>query len=265
MRELFENIGGKPVVVQALCGVELRGCIRLEEPSVLNKPEAKEAMMLGKYSICDSASQGIVTNCLLNAQSPESMLEVCAGRGNKTIMFQSLANEIFGRQLDLTTLDSVEKKTNVLRERGKRYGLNLSRTLTADATSNTAFQRVVGNAKFDVVFVDTPCSGLGTLRRHPELKWRLTTKKINQLASTSFKILSNAAKHVAPGGILTYSTCTVTKAENEEVVERFLNSPQGQKFKLISFKTQDKEFPYYRTITISGLNDAHFSACMRCS
>lgn len=165
--------------------------------------------------------------------------------------------------MDLCTLDNVEAKTNVLRERAKRYGVKFTRTMTADASSETAFNRVIGQAKYDVVFVDVPCSGLGTLRRHPELKWRLTEKKIRQMASTSYKILTNAAKHVVEGGVLTYATCTVTNAENEEVVERFLKSPLGQKFTLMPYQVEDKQMPYFRTQTFSGLNDSHFSTTFK--
>lgn len=83
------------------------------------------------------------------------------------------------------------------------------------------------------------------------------------MASTSFNILTNAAEHVEKGGILTYSTCTVTRAENEEVVERFLRSSLGKSFKLVPFVAGNKEMPYFRTLTISGLNDAHFSATFK--
>lgn len=145
-----------------------------------------------------------------------------------------------------------------MRERAKRYGINVARSLTLDATSKDALDKELNSENFDFVFVDCPCSGLGTLRRHPELKWRLTNKKINHLASLSFNILSNAAARVSQGGVLVFSTCTVTKAENEEVVERFLKSPLGQDFKLNTFNYEGKELPYFRTLTVSGLNDAHF-------
>lgn len=72
--------------------------------------------------------------------------------------------------MDLTTIDNNESKTQILRERAKRYGVNTNMTYVADASSKSAIERVIGQDKYDFVFVDTPCSGLGTLRRHPELK-----------------------------------------------------------------------------------------------
>lgn len=261
--EILKAAEAKPSVVEALCGIKLTGCIRVENSAALNNTEIKQAMMMGKFSISDAASQAVATHAMQAFENPQTMLEVCAGKGTKTLMFQSLANEKWGHQMDLCTVDNVEAKTKILRERAKRYGVKLTRTLTADASSDTAFKRAIGQAKYDVVFVDTPCSGLGTLRRHPELKWRLTEKKINQMASTSFKILTNAAKHVVEGGVLTYATCTVTNAENEDVVERFLKSPLGQKFQLLPYQVDDKQMPYFRTQTFSGLNDSHFSATFK--
>ena len=261
--ELLKAAEAKPQDVEALCGIKMFGCIRVEEAAVLNKPEIKEAMALGKLLITDSASQAVATRAMMQYEHPKTMLEVCAGRGNKTIMFQSLAKQMWGSQLELTVMDNVEQKIKVLRERVKRYGSNLERYIVADASSKTAFEREIGKQLFDQVFVDAPCSGLGTLRRHPELKWRLTKQKVSQLADTSFKILTNAAQHVVEGGTLTYATCTVTKAENEEVVERFLKSPTGQNFKLVPFTHEDKQIPYFRTQTFSGLNDSHFSATFK--
>lgn len=261
--DLLKNIDAKPKLIDSLCGIKLHGCILIEETSAINKPEIKEAMALGKFLIADAASQAVVTRAMQQYEHPKTMLEVGAGKGTKTLMFQSLANIMWGSQVELTVMDNVESKIKILRERAKRYGASLERYVITDASSPTAFDREIGKQKFDTVFVDTPCSGLGTLRRHPELKWRLTQKKIQELANKSYKILANAADHVIEGGILTYSTCTVTKAENEEVVDRFLASPKGLTFKIISHTYQDKQFPYLRTQTFSGLNDSHFSVTLK--
>lgn len=258
--DLFKMAEGKPSIIDGLCGINLNSCIRIDAPSVLMKPEIKEACMLGHFSICDIASQAVVARALSNVIDPQNILEVCAGKGTKTIMFQSLANQEYGSQISLTTVDNIESKTKILRERAKRYGINLDKTIIADATNKTAFERELSNSKYDLVFVDTPCSGLGTLRRHPELKWRLTQKKVNELADTSFKILENASRYVASNGFLAYSTCTVTRAENDDCVERFLKSPAGSDFNLIPYRVKDEEYPYFRTLTVTGLNDAHFCA-----
>ncbi|MBM4246268.1 MAG: hypothetical protein FJ148_21125, partial [Deltaproteobacteria bacterium] len=77
---------------------------------------------------------------------------------------------------------------------------------------------------FDAVLVDAPCSGLGTLRAHPEIRWRRTPEDLEHLAARQEAILARAADLVRPGGRLVYATCTVARAENERVVERFLAS-----------------------------------------
>jgi 16S rRNA (cytosine967-C5)-methyltransferase len=75
---------------------------------------------------------------------------------------------------------------------------------------------------FDRVLVDAPCSGTGTLRRNPEIKWRLTRADIQELAERQIRILANAANQVKSGGRLVYSTCSVEVEENEQVVEKFM-------------------------------------------
>ena len=247
--ELMFAAEAKPKKIEQLCGINLFGCLRIDAPAALQNPKIKEAMMLGKFLIADVASQAIATYSMQSANNPQSMLEVCAGKGNKTLMFQSLANSMYGHQLDITTIENVESKTKIMRERAKRYGANIERAIVTDATSKTAVSRELGKQTFDLIFIDAPCSGLGTLRRHPELKWRLTQKKIDELANTGSKILSNISSHVCDGGILGYATCTVTKSENAEVVENFKNSKIGQKF---------STSPFFYTQTFTGLNDSHF-------
>jgi len=87
-----------------------------------------------------------------------------------------------------------------------------------DAVKELPFESRV----FDKVLVDAPCSGTGTLRRNPEIRWRLTTSDIGAFAEVQKQILSRAADAVKPGGRLVYSTCSVEREENEEVIEEFL-------------------------------------------
>jgi 16S rRNA (cytosine967-C5)-methyltransferase len=85
-----------------------------------------------------------------------------------------------------------------------------------------AIEGLADLGEFDVVLVDAPCSGLGTLREHPEIRWRRTRGDIADLADRQRKILAAGARHVRPGGALVYATCTLSRAENEDVVDRFL-------------------------------------------
>lgn len=92
--EILKSVEAKPSVVEALCGIKLENCIRVEEASALNHTDMKQAMMMGAFSISDAASQAVVMHAMRQFENPQSMLEVCAGKGTKTLMFQSLANQI---------------------------------------------------------------------------------------------------------------------------------------------------------------------------
>ena len=161
-------------------------------------------------------------------------------------------------------MDNVPIKTTILQVRCAKYGVENATTISGDARNldKLLSKRFTNeqDCKFDNVLVDAPCSGLGTLRRHPEIKQRLTPDAISELADLQLQILKNAAMHVANGGHLTYSTCTVTRAENQEVCSQFLNSEIGKSFALLQLKFNDEKRDFYRTQTVGGLNDTHFAA-----
>lgn len=92
---------------------------------------------------------------------------------------------------------------------------------------------------FDLVFVDAPCSGAGTLSRHPEIAWSLKEDALADLAELQLQILRRAATRVADGGRLAYSTCSVFRQEDEDVVDAFLASPEGSRFRLASARRID--------------------------
>ena len=116
-------------------------------------------------------------------------------------------------------------------------------------------ERHVGERTFGRIFIDAPCSGFGTLRRHQEIRWRATQEGIVELAEKGLAMLKSAAGHVAEGGDIIYSTCTVTRDENIEVVKRFLESPEGANFKLGSIGGK----AYFASPAQPGAPDAHFA------
>ena len=99
---------------------------------------------------------------------------------------------------------------------------------------------------------------MGTLRRHPEIRWRLNERGIENLAAKGLKMLQTAASLVNPGGRLTYSTCTVTKRENQEVIMEFLKSEEGADFKLEAI---DGHASFAKNVN-SGSADGHFAVCL---
>ena len=166
-----------------------------------------------------------------------SCLEIGAGRGTKTFMMIAHAER---RDLDRdhVALDLYEGKCQANAQRIECSGLGEIFTAAGDATDLdaclTAYDEQMGRtALFDTVFVDAPCSGTGTMRRHGEIPWRLTPQECDRdLPELQLELLCEAARRVGAGGQLIYATCSVLHAENEGVVSAFLSSPEGAGFAL---------------------------------
>ncbi|MDO4502561.1 MAG: transcription antitermination factor NusB [Coriobacteriia bacterium] len=267
-REVFDLMAsahGKPSVVRFGQEEPLPGCFRLEDGHAITDGRVKRAFSQGKILVSDAASQAVANLTVQTAaevaqrcnlgDAPVSMLEVGAGRATKTILLQSNAQRILGRQLDLTTIDNQNFKTGLVRSRTQTYGVDVTKAITGDATK---LDREVGQRTFDVIFIDAPCSGLGTLRRHPEIRWRANPQVITEASNIQLKMLKSAAPHVRVGGALVYATCTVAQEENQLNVKRFLESPEGAGFKLQSIDGKAA----LATRLGPGSCDAHFAVRM---
>lgn len=242
---------GDPVAV-SVNGEDIPGCYCLSEGRVLFDGRVRHMIQTGQLLVSDASSQQIA-RLVLPEEKPASLLEVGAGRGTKTVLIQSDAQRRYGSQIDeYVTVDNLEFKTNITAERAEEYGIHVSESITGDAT---ALDDVVGERAFDVVFIDAPCSGLGTLRRHPEIRWRLNPEKIDEFAKTGLALLKSASTHVAPGGSIVFSTCTITRAENIDVVKAFLASDEGASFALAPIGGA----PCFNPALKPGSPDAHFA------
>jgi 16S rRNA (cytosine967-C5)-methyltransferase len=153
-------------------------------------------------------------------------------------------------------LDNLQYKVDISKNRAKEFGINVKSAICGDAAN---LEKNFTDKRFDCVFLDSPCTGLGTLRRHPEIRWRLTQDKITEAAQLDLRLLNSAASVVAAGGCLIYATCTVTTAEDTSVVSKFLKSDVGSKFKLLPFE----ETPVYKPNLSRGMPDAHFCAVLK--
>jgi len=163
-----------------------------------------------------------------------SIVEVGAGRGTKTLLMQAAAVRD-GGPATIYAVDIHEFKSRLLAERLERFGVPGVHSLTGDATSLGSVEGAPIEGSVDAVLVDAPCSGLGTLRRHPEKRWRVTPADIESLAALGSRLLGAAARLVRPGGFVVYSTCTLADAENAQVIEGFLGSELGSSFRIDSF------------------------------
>jgi 16S rRNA (cytosine967-C5)-methyltransferase len=151
---------------------------------------------------------------LLMSESPKLIVDLCAAPGGKTTHIACMMQNI-GK---IIAADISEKKLAMLQENCKRIGVENVETRTIDATkSGLSF---INDA--DAVLIDAPCSGFGTLRRHPDIRWNKTLTQLLSLKNLQYSLLENAAPHIKPNGILVYSTCTIEPIENEEIINRFL-------------------------------------------
>lgn len=234
------------------------GCWRLENTKSLHHPEVTNLFSTGKILVSDLASQ-VIARLITNNPEPKAFLEIGSGRGTKTILLQSDAIAAYGHQMNMSVCDNHQFKVELHTKRMKQYGVAVQSSYVADATtlSQLVATKEPGRT-FDAVFLDAPCSGLGTLRRHPEIRWRLTPKGISELATLQLALLSDAARLTSVGGVLTYATCTVLKEENTEVVKKFLTSDQGKAFEIQKLGGRD----FFASAVTPGSSDAHFAVSM---
>ena len=151
--------------------------------------------------------------------SGDRLLDACAGVGGKS----SHLAEIMGDRGEIVAVDSDPVRLKLLEENLRRLRLTSVTPLRADLLS-PAFSP---DRPFDRILVDAPCSGLGIIRRHPDLKWGKKESDVPRLAALQLKLLRAAAGLLAPGGTLAYSTCTIEPEENSDMVDRFLRESSG--------------------------------------
>ena len=152
---------------------------------------------------------------LLAPKPGEKILDACAAPGGKTTHLCALG----GNELEVLALDLHPQRARLVTSGAARLGC---RGITARAWDLTPLPPFLAPASFDAILVDAPCSGLGVLRRNPEIRWRRTAADIAQMAEQQRTLLANTATLVKSGGRLLYSVCTLTEEETDGVVQAFL-------------------------------------------
>jgi len=185
--------------------------LRLRDKPALNRNPLFAA---GKFEVQDEGSQ--LLGYLLAPRRGELVVDFCAGAGGKTLMLGAMMNS----QGRLYAFDVSEKRLANLKPRLKRSGLSNVHPLVIAHENDAKVKRLAG--KIDRVLVDAPCSGLGTLRRNPDLKFRQSPQSVAELTVKQEAILASAARLVKPGGRLVYATCSLLVEENRMIVEQFL-------------------------------------------
>jgi 16S rRNA (cytosine967-C5)-methyltransferase len=229
-------------LIEKLRGVELKpfptifseeGIVLQDPPPTSELPFIKE----GLYIIQDEASQ-LVTS-IQDPKLGERILDACAAPGGKTThMAQKMEN-----RGEIYALDLSKGKLDLIEEMCQRLGIKIVRTIKANAAQPLPIPK---GMMFDRILTDVPCSGFGTLRRNPDLKWRRGEKDIKRLSGLQVSILSNLSVYVKEGGVLIYSTCTVFHKENEDVVEKFLEEHPEFKLDRMDKVLPEKCHPFIR-------------------
>jgi 16S rRNA (cytosine(967)-C(5))-methyltransferase len=170
----------------------------------------------GMVEIQDAGSQLIAAAL---APVPGShVLDACAGAGGKTMHL----SDLYGDSVSITASDIERTKLLALRRRAERTGACSIETVHVPSGGDlsTSF----ASARFDAIIVDAPCSGFGTARRNPSVKWKTRQKSVKRLADRQYDILCRNAALLKPGGVLVYATCSLLPDENDHVIERFLDT-----------------------------------------
>jgi len=198
------------------------GCLRASDASAAVRGEAVRS---GMALVTDAAAQ--LAARVLGPHPGEIVVDVAAGRGTKTAEVQECSVSA-GAPCDLRAVDIHPFKADVLRRRMDDLRVPGVTVLVGDATEVASIEGLPEAGTAAAVLVDVPCSGLGALRRRPEKRWRVTPEDIDRLAMLQLKMLGEAATLVSVGGAVVYSTCTVSRAENEDVVSSFLSDNEGK-------------------------------------
>ncbi|MBQ0116362.1 MAG: methyltransferase domain-containing protein [Flavobacterium sp.] len=187
-----------------------------ERANVFMTPAFKE----GLFEVQDGSSQLVAP--FLDVQPGMRVVDTCAGAGGKTLHLASLMEN----KGQLIAMDLYESKLNQLKLRARRNGVHNvePRVIEGTKTIKKLYE------KADRVLIDAPCSGLGVLKRNPDSKWKLQPEFIDNIKKTQAEVLENYANIVKPGGKLVYATCSILPSENQEQVERFLQTEVGKNF-----------------------------------
>ena len=205
-------------------GIKIRICDNVKSAmyisdfdSINSIPEFND----GFFYVQDFSSQLVPYKALVSANS--LVLDMCASPGGKALHCASIAQDGYVKARDLT-----EQKINLINENIDRTGAT---NIEAEVWDALKFDES-SEEKYDVVIADLPCSGLGIIRKKPDIKYNQSKSSLAELVDLQRQMLDNAARYVKRGGILSYSTCTINVDENENQVKNFLSS--HSEFKMVS-------------------------------
>lgn len=208
---------------------------------VLKKYKNIESLDLFKkgYFTIQDISAGLTAK-ILDPKPGQRILDACSAPGGKTTYIAELMNN----QGKIEAWDIHEHRTKLVKENSDRLGIDIIKTDIKDAT---IYDEKL-NEKFDKILLDVPCLGLGVIKRKPDIKWQRKKEDIEEISQIQKKILENCSKYLKPNGELVYSTCSILKQENDDVIEMFLlKNPQfvNNKKETINLETTKEQDGFY--------------------
>jgi len=226
-----------------------------KKPALQNMPLFKD----GLVEVQDEGSQLLAQ--IVGAKRGDMVADFCAGAGGKTLALGAWMRNT-GR---LYAFDVVEKRLAKLKPRLARSGLSNVHPGLIAHENDAKIKRLSG--KLDRVLIDAPCSGLGTLRRNPDMKWRQSEDDIQQLSIKQASILASAARLVKPGGRVVYATCSLLEEENETIVVNFLSTHEDFFLRPMSEVMAEQKIPlemgeYLRLLPNHSHTDGFFAAVL---
>lgn len=197
--------------------IEYREIPDMEDFLVLNKIKNIENLELfkeGLFTVQD-ASAGL-TAVVLNPQENDNVLDACSAPGGKTTYIA----ELMHNKGKIEAWDIHEHRTKLVEKNAERLGIKIINT----DVKNSAEYEEKYKEKFDRILLDVPCMGIGVIKRKPDIKWQRKKEDIEEISHLQRKILENCSKYLKRGGYLVYSTCSILKEENEDVVNDFIKN-----------------------------------------
>ena len=219
--DLYVRINTLKITVEDCIKLFIDGGYTIEQNSFIEEAvivkglhgiEQSDLYKRGYIQIQDLGSM-LVTK-ILDPKEGDFVIDVCSAPGGKATHIAQLMNN----RGDIIARDIYDHKLELIEKNAKRLGISIIRTEKFDGS---VLDKNMLN-KADKVLVDVPCSGLGIIRRKPEIKYRKQYSDIRAITALQYDILKNASRYVKPGGVLVYSTCTISPAENEDIVRKFL-------------------------------------------
>lgn len=191
--------------------------------------EKIKAFQEGKFTVQDEAA-GLIPQ-ILNPKPGERVLDACSSPGGKTTYMA----EMMQNQGEIVAWDLHEHRVKLVEEAAKRLGITIIKTKVQDATK----YQESNLETFDKILLDVPCLGLGVIKRKPDIKWKRKKEDITEITRIQKEILQNGSSLLKIGGELVYSTCSILKEENDEIIEEFLK--ENKNFIVEKIGSSDKE------------------------